>query len=381
MLRSSPRRFATGLRAAGLAAGSIAATFLVLEAAVRLIAPQDPALFDSAAFLRIDPRPREPLTLVPGAKGNYAGVPVKIDSLGLRDVEIDPGRPSGAGRILVVGDSVTFGFGVRLEETYVKRLPLYLPRASGTECVETVNAGVPAAGLTSYERAVLLLQPRLRPDLIVVGLVLNDVLDYDTVVDPSRREAAVGGSVLASANQTLLRLSHLYLLSYMRAKSLLYETGILDINEVYRDHFLTLEPPSPVQARAWASASRHLASLAAAARGEGVPLALVIFPLEPQLDAARLNTYRTCLGLRAGDEALEGLPQKRLLKEARALGVPALDLLPAFRRSGRTDLYLRNRSITFDWIHLSPEGHDLAAKEIATWMASEEVQWPHGRLK
>jgi len=359
------------LRAAALMAASIAATLLVLEAGVRLVAPQDPDFFDSAAFLRMDPRPGEPLTLVPGARGNYTGVPVRINSLGLRDGEISPAPPEGVTRILVVGDSVTFGFGVRLEETYVKRLPSLMAARDPDLRVETVNAGVPAAGLTSYERAIRRFVPGIRPRLVVVGLVLNDILDYDTVVDPSRGGAAPAEGAVAALNQALLRHSHLYLLGYMRGKSLLYRLGLLDINRTYRDHFLALEPRSPGQDRAWESTLKHLGAIVDAAREASVPLAFAIFPLEPQLDAGRLELYRSRLGLRAGNEALQGLPQRRLAAAAAALGIPTLDLLPAFRGSGKTDLYLRNQSITFDWIHLSPEGHAVAAEAIAEWLEGE----------
>ena len=50
--------------------------------------------------------------LAPGYTGWFAGVPVKINSLGLRDDReyALPKRPSTV-RVLVLGDSVTFGHG------------------------------------------------------------------------------------------------------------------------------------------------------------------------------------------------------------------------------------------------------------------------------
>jgi hypothetical protein len=47
---------------------------------------------------------------------------VKINSYGLRDYEYLLNKPPGATRILALGDSVTFGFGVNLEDTYTKIL-------------------------------------------------------------------------------------------------------------------------------------------------------------------------------------------------------------------------------------------------------------------
>src|SRR2546430_1564409 len=47
---------------------------------------------------------------------------VKINSLGMRDREYSVEKPKGTYRILVLGDSYTFGSGVQADETYAKLL-------------------------------------------------------------------------------------------------------------------------------------------------------------------------------------------------------------------------------------------------------------------
>ena len=89
-------------------------------------------------------------------------------------------KPAEVFRILAVGDSVTFGFGVELAETYAKRLERRLSTlAGGGRRVEVVNAGL---GDTGLDYSLFVLQTRARrleADLVLVGIVLNDIYDYE----------------------------------------------------------------------------------------------------------------------------------------------------------------------------------------------------------
>lgn len=88
-----------------------------------------------------------------------------INTLGFRDREITE-RKSRALRALAVGDSVTFGWGVDLEETWCKRLEANLC-AQGID-IEILNLGLPAAGPVEYARIIETAIPRLKPDLVIV---------------------------------------------------------------------------------------------------------------------------------------------------------------------------------------------------------------------
>ena len=96
-----------------------------------------------------------------------------INDLGFRDVET-PLETERATRIVVLGDSFTFGWGVELEQTWVKRLEEAL-RARGRD-VEVLNLGSPGFGPHDYARTAAEVVPVLRPDVVLVGLLQTDDL-------------------------------------------------------------------------------------------------------------------------------------------------------------------------------------------------------------
>ncbi len=358
------------LRKLAVSVAAILITVISLEGGVRLLKPQEPDLYNGDKFMRLYPPPGEPQSLVPHIAGNYTGVPVQINSLGLRDREVAIPKPPGLFRMVAIGDSITFGFGVRLEESYPKRLEARLNagREPSSRRVEVINAGVPATSLASYLQFLELKGARLQPDLVLIGIAFNDIFDYDSVSRPvsapSQNRKARLGAALRRLNRALLLHSHLYLLSYVSVKSILIRTGFLDLNQAYAEDFLPVQSPSEPQARAWASSLRLLSRLIETARGLHVPIVLVLFPIEPQLDAQALDLYRHTLRIELNTTALEGIPQRRLAEFARSMNVPFVDLLPRFREFRDRGLFLRNRSISHDWTHPSSAGHEIAADEI-----------------
>src|SRR5262245_39441623 len=65
------------------------------------------------------PTPGAGYTLIkPGSHYEWQGIPVDINSHGLRGPETTYDKPAGTFRILNLGDSVAMGWGVREEDTY-----------------------------------------------------------------------------------------------------------------------------------------------------------------------------------------------------------------------------------------------------------------------
>lgn len=71
--------------------------------------------------------------------------PVRINSRGTRGAEFQVPKPPGTLRILSLGDSRTFGWGLTEAETYSQRLQQLLQQQpGGSNRVEVINAGVNA---------------------------------------------------------------------------------------------------------------------------------------------------------------------------------------------------------------------------------------------
>ncbi len=99
---------------------------------------------------------------------------VKTNSQGFRDDEHGWEKPKDRLRVLGIGDSFTFGWGVTSEETYLKQLERIFER-SGETRVETINAAVPGWGLNNYYVYMKEYGIRYTPDVVIVGYFLDDL--------------------------------------------------------------------------------------------------------------------------------------------------------------------------------------------------------------
>jgi lysophospholipase L1-like esterase len=141
-----------------------------------------------AGLFQYDPALR--WDLKPGFEGSYSGVPCRITSYGIRG---DPARgitdkQEGELRILCLGDSRTFGYGVREEESYPSLLQQTISARLPATQVTVINAGIP--GYSSYQGRVWLAEKgmALAPDMILAGFSVND---RRAVEDPEHQDGPV----------------------------------------------------------------------------------------------------------------------------------------------------------------------------------------------
>ena len=96
--------------------------------------------------------------------------PVHINSQGLRGPEYQTEKPANTIRILSLGDSRTFGWGLSDEETYSRRLERSLQAYVGPgKKVEVINAGVNA---WSYSQMLVYFRDfglRYQPDFVILA--------------------------------------------------------------------------------------------------------------------------------------------------------------------------------------------------------------------
>ena len=139
--------------------------------------------------------------LAPNYVGWFAGIPLRINNLGFRDDrDYQLAKSPRTFRILVLGDSVTFGHGAR--HPYPQLLEDLLRQWRPDVDWQVWNAGVPGYN-TSQELAHLLeIGPSVQPDLVVVGFYENDIVDNQEPPPPGALRAGVS-RVLASVQQHL----------------------------------------------------------------------------------------------------------------------------------------------------------------------------------
>ena len=114
--------------------------------------------------------------LVPGSRAVHHGVTVEINSAGFRDNEFPEALSEDTWRIVLLGDSVAWGWGVPMAAAFPQilegRLRELRPRSRGPAIVYNLS-------VTGYstEQEIRLLETRglaLQPNLIIISYVLND---------------------------------------------------------------------------------------------------------------------------------------------------------------------------------------------------------------
>jgi lysophospholipase L1-like esterase len=337
-----------------LAVLSFAAALCVCELALRLAPPRAGAGLRGLHELRPD-RPWL-YGLRPGARvalDGQGGLVYEVNADGFRDRRYAKRASADHFRILVLGDSLTFGYGVALDETYPKRMEAELAGAA-----EVLNFGV--GGYNPYNEAALFADVGVgyEPDLVLVQFCGNDLGDptrhFDAQTrlhlraipdaafpDPAqRRERASPALARALGLCRRLRLCALVDDAWMRVRS---------VEADPRAELAALRAPDALpegRVRDWLAGL--YAELARGAAAIDAGFAVLAFPLRAQVEGElsdRLQGQLVALGAERGWQTL--------------------DLLPAFRAArgaGEEPLFL-------DLWHPSAEGHRVAARAILAELA------------
>lgn len=151
---------------------------LLAEGAARLLGPFEGPRFPLETRSAKGLGRYDPLlfwSLEPNAHGDDGLT--RTNALGLRGPEVPPVKSPGERRVLVLGESTTFGWDVAEEHTYVARLQrAFDARPAPAPPVRVINAGVP--GYTSFQGLQYLRHRgvQLQPDVVIVMFGFNDFL-------------------------------------------------------------------------------------------------------------------------------------------------------------------------------------------------------------
>ncbi len=161
------------------------------------------------SIFRPDPDVPIPFGLEPNVdtKAKAHGMPgyfhVTTNSLRMRGREISPKKPPGVFRVLVMGDSWTFGEGVNDDETFCARLEELLNRrlkGAGLRA-EVLNAAYTAG--YSPDSAYVYLHRKgfaFKPDVVIyASVVSNDIFDVASNDWPEKDELGLPRAVVSKA--------------------------------------------------------------------------------------------------------------------------------------------------------------------------------------
>ena len=102
------------------------------------------------------------------------GIPITYNKDGFRDRELVP-KQKGVYRVMVIGDSFTFGVGIQTQQRYSDQLEALLRTHYPAQSIEVLNLSA-GGNSTATERDLLRkYQDRVDPNLIIVGFCLNDL--------------------------------------------------------------------------------------------------------------------------------------------------------------------------------------------------------------
>jgi lysophospholipase L1-like esterase len=286
----------------------------------------------------------------PGRHYVWRGIPVAINSRGLRDEEFAVPKPVDTYRILNVGDSIAFGWEVQLEETYGKQLERSLNSRGDGRRYEVINAAIPTWNLEAGRNYLLQEGLGYEPDLVILDVtIVNDILGP--------------GPEAMHQNRRLT--------GWLRDHTYGWPFLTTNVRFVLARHYgpeaiAVLNPPTeatkyyPLERDhpAWDKVWQPLAEMHQASSQRGIPFIVVAFPTAYQLSSL----------------AHPDVPQQILGERAEAAGIPFIDLLPVYAQACReavADACEGYQNLLFAdvWMHPNALGHELTRLELEAALA------------
>jgi len=307
--------------------------------------------------------------------------PIRINSLGLRDREYGP-KPSGVRRVLVLGDSITAGYGVREESTFVKIAERKLNENDPKHRWEIVNAGVPGYSTEQELELLRAVGRELEPNTVLVAFYTgNDLGDNfrDRVSEPyvwkpqheqvAKRRERWSIPVPSGTRLWLEQHSAFYVWFTNRYDQLLLRLGVRASVPIYT------APPWTAMCKkgqldnamvvAWRLTFQWVAQMKREAEQLGATFGVLLIPCIAQVDDEVLRADMVRFGLRPEDYDMFR-PNSDLAATLRQEGVPLLDVTEALRANTRDGKRLFYRVNT----HLTPVGHEVVASALSDMLTS-----------
>ena len=309
----------------------------------------------------------------------YTNPASPTNSFGLRSPEVAVPKPAGTFRILLLGDSFTFGFRAANDVVFARRLEQRL-RSGGFPAVEVVNAGV-----LSYCPLLEYLQYRhqlhvLEPDLVVLNFDMSDVQDH---LEYSRSLVSSSDGVPlfvtepslgSSSNWMPGLLSFQWVAKYVTAARRRREAAVEGVAFARdQDRYLWALDHGQEMDREAQSTLAPILNLSTLLAHNGIPLLLATYPQPWQVsaDATPLPPIRDQYGIGRNTVHLNDRPFRKLAAFAAAHGIAFVNAASAFRADPKpADLFLASD------FHFTARGHALYADVLASYIMEHTLGSP-----
>lgn len=246
---------------------------------------------------------------------------VVVNSLGFRNDEYEVEKTPGTSRVVILGDSFTYGFGLDLEQTFFKKLETKLTKQLQHQ-VEVWNLAVISWATVIHERVVRERVRAYSPDVVIVAFDLSDFADNVAYADarlPDGTFPQLGPGTLDKFFADRARVH-----GFLRRVTPLGEPEYVALKD-----------------RVAKLALHSLSEIAAMLRAADVPLLVVFYPYP-------WNPF-----------PWEGEMLERLQAELREAGVQILDMSAPIKQRGYRALYFAK-----NW-HWNAEGSTFVADLLA----------------
>lgn len=235
--------------------------------------------------------------LLPGSNGDSRTsewrVVERINTIGIRDRMYTIPKPNKTYRILLLGDSFVYGWGVNIEDSMGKQLEQLLSSGLNNKLIEVVNGGVPSYSPTlSYLQYMNALRS-LRPDLVLYVFDMSDVNDeveYNkTAVIADDGTPLRVGSKYATISLFDRFMGKLYLYHFIM-KTLMQKESQYRVNQEGYDHWIGMrENTLSIAPIGWRLVEKRLRFLRDAVVSDGAEFVITIIPRSPQIAPGLLN--------------------------------------------------------------------------------------------
>lgn len=268
---------------------------------------------------------------------------VKLNSKGFRDREHSVKKDAGVSRMLVLGDSYTYGYGIRnIENVYTNLLGKMMNRR-GDRRWEIINTGVPGAG-TEQEVGIFRDYLKYSPDVVLVGFHLNDVEGpRHAIMSYCLYEPFLPGII----GRGLRNVSYFYYFLETRYNRLLER---LKWKMNYKEYMLDLY--SDKSKDEWLAFDKNIQYLTDETRKRNIKLVICVFPIVADWKESPFKKMHKRID--------DYFPQK---------GILAMDLLPYYEKIDYKKLLFSDYDS-----HPNELGHKIAAEEIYAFLTANGIR-------